>query len=146
MTKQSGFSLVELSIYLVIVGILAVVAVPFYRGWVTRTQIGKAESELLLFKTSIVRYNFDIGKYPGKLEDLVTKPTYDAEAAKSWHTALVDPTTVKLSSDGKLLDPWGELYQYRVTKGGKNPYELYSKGDPEASEPYKIDVWNIKSK
>lgn len=145
MTKQSGFSLIELSIYLVIVGLLAVVAIPLYTGYVARAKVSKAEQELLLFKASIIQYNLTMNQYPKKLEDLITKPTYDAEVAKTWR-AFVDPGTVKQSSDGKILDPWNEPYQYRPTKGGKRPFELYSNGDPEASEPYKIDAWDIKSK
>ncbi len=144
MTKQSGFSLIELSVYLVIVGLLAVVAIPMYTSYVANAKKTKAEGELLVFKQAIIQYSFDNGQYPKKLEDLITKPS-DSEAAKNWRQ-LVDPSNLKRSSDGKILDPWNEPYQYRPTKGGKQQFDLASTGDTEASEPVKIDVWKITSK
>ena len=142
MTKQSGFSLIELSIYFFIVGILAVAAVPMISYWVNSTRISTVNSDLRQFKLAITRYSFDIGEYPKKLEDLIYKPA-DKEAVGKWHDPFIEPAVLKII-DGKICDPWGTPYQYRVTKGQKLPFELYSNGNPEAEEQVKYSVWTAK--
>jgi len=142
MTKQSGFSLIELSIYFFVVGILVVAAVPMISYWVNSTRISTVNSDLRQFELAITRYSFDIGEYPKKLEDLIYRPA-DKEAVGKWHDPFIKPTGLKII-DGKICDPWGVPYQYRVTKGQKHQYELYSNGNPEAEEPVKYDVWTAK--
>jgi len=65
--------------------------------------------------------------YPATLIALTTgtRPSLDPDSA-----------TIK---EGKIVDPWDQPYQYRVTKGGKHPFELYSLGDPDA--PERFDAW-----
>lgn len=142
MTKQSGFSLIELSIYFFIVGILAVAAIPTISYWVNSTKISTVNSDLRQFKLAIQRYSFDIGEYPKKLEDLIYKPA-DKEAVGKWHDPFIEPAGLRII-DGKICDPWNTPYQYRVTKGQKLPFALHSNGNPEAEEPVKYDVWTAK--
>jgi len=144
MTKQAGFSLVELMVYITIVAILLVSGMAMYRGYIGRANESSANQDLLLFRQSIVLYQNDIGQYPRVLEDLIRKPT-DAEAAKNWRNKYVDPTSLKMS-DGKIVDPWDNPYHYRVTKGATNPFELYSDGDSTADNPIRLDAWKIQRK
>jgi general secretion pathway protein G len=145
MTKQSGFSLIELTIYIVIVAILSVTMIPLVTSWIGRARISTTNENLKMLKTAIQQYSFDIGKYPTKLEDLINKPT-EKEAAEKWHYPFLDKASVPLNTDGKICDPWKEPYQYRVNpKGSDRAFELYSNGDPDASEPFKIDVWKLSA-
>ncbi len=147
MTKKPGFSLVELAIYITIVGILAVFVVPNFIAWIGRASNQKAESEMLTFAQELTQYNFDIGHYPRKLEDLVNKPTDDQEAARKWRYAYLKEGSYTRNDEGQILDPWKQPYHYhRNASGAKHPYELSSDGDPKASEPYTISVWDIKAK
>lgn len=147
MTKKPGFSLVELAIYITIVGILAVFVLPNLISWIGRASYRKAESEMLTFAQELTMYSSDIGHYPRKLEDLIRKPTDDLEAAKSWRYAYLKEGSYALNEEGKIADPWQQPYRYHVnTKGAKHPYELSSEGDPKASEPSPINVWEIKAK
>lgn len=142
MTKQSGFSLLELMIYITIVGILAGGAYLFFSGRIGAAKESAAKTDLRTFKTAITMYKNDIDRYPGTLEDLIRKPS-DPEALKRWRNKYVDPENLKVE-DGKIVDPWENPYHYRVTKGGKNPYELWSDGDQEAENPVRIDAWDLK--
>lgn len=140
MTKQSGFSLIELSIYLFIVGLITITIIPVVTTWMARARRSKTESELVQLQTAIQQYQLDIGQLPKKLEDLINRPA-EKEIAAKWPGAYISRMTVV---DGKIVDPWKEPYHYQPTKGKQHPFELSSGGDPDASEPFKIDVWTIQ--
>jgi len=141
MTKQSGFSLIELMIYITIVGILAGGAYLFFTGRIGAAKESSAKTDLRTFKAAILMYNNDIGKYPAVLEDLIRKPS-DPEALKRWRNKYVETDNLKIE-DGKILDPWENPYHYRPTKSGNRQYELWSEGDPEAENQVRIDVWDL---
>jgi type IV pilus assembly protein PilE len=60
---MSGFSLVELMIVVAIISILAAIAVPNYRGYVTRSQISEATANLMTYKTRMEVYYQDNRSY-----------------------------------------------------------------------------------
>lgn len=64
MKRQNGFTLIEMSIVVVIVGILAVTAVPAYQEYITRTQVTEAFSFVSFYKTEMVNIHTGLGRCP----------------------------------------------------------------------------------
>jgi general secretion pathway protein G len=139
MTKQSGFSLLELLIYMAIVGILIVTIGPRMISYLSEAKDTRAKSEIATFKMTIDQYYAKMGHYPHALEDLIRKPANEP----NWLRSLLDPETVT-EKDGKIVDPWDNPYVYSPAKSGTNPFTLFSNGDPTAEPPYKIDAWKPK--
>lgn len=138
-SKRLGFTLIEIVIAIMLVGIFSVIVGPRVMDWIGRGNDKKAATELKTFKGAIQLYVAEIGSYPNKLLDLVQKPT-SGEGINKWRRPFVDPDMVKIA-DGQILDPWNNPYQYKPTRGGKRQFELFSNGDPEAEVPAKIDAW-----
>lgn len=131
-----GFSFVELMVYIVIVAILMAVGGYAYFGMVARARMNNTTQNLQLLKQSINLFKLEHGKYPAQLQDLSQKPK--GELGKRWHQ-YID----KVPKDG-----WNQEFYYKVTPGGKRPYELYSLGGAtdaqEAQEEDSIvSVWEL---
>ncbi|MEE8186769.1 MAG: prepilin-type N-terminal cleavage/methylation domain-containing protein [Nitrososphaerales archaeon] len=71
LTKKEGFSLVELMIVLVIVGILAAIAVPIYTNQAKKARMGEADAALGTIRTQLRVYYGENGSYPATTEDVV---------------------------------------------------------------------------
>lgn len=130
--SSSGFSFIELMVYLFIIGLLMAVGVPAYFAIVERARINTTKQNLALLKQNLNLYNLEHGKYPPQLSYLVERP----KDVKQWHQYVE-----RLPKDG-----WGQEFYYKVTSGGKHPYELYSYGGsagPEEPEDKYISVWDL---
>ncbi|MFH0984301.1 MAG: type II secretion system major pseudopilin GspG [Candidatus Omnitrophota bacterium] len=128
---QKGFSLMELLIVMVILGILVGLAAPQLAGRTDTAKRDAARSDILGgISISIDIYNVDLGKYPSALIDLV-KNTADDER---WRGPYL--------KRGLPKDPWGNDYVYRYP-GVTNPesYDLYSLG-PDKKEGTTDDITN----
>lgn len=68
--NEAGFTLVELMIVIVIVGILAAVAVPIYQGNITKAKMTECDSALGTIRTAERVYYAENGKYANTLTDL----------------------------------------------------------------------------
>ena len=81
MTKQKGFTLIELMIVVAIIGILAAVAIPAYSDYIKKSKVTEANSLFGGFRTTMGTFYSDAGHYPANIdslvaEGLVTKGTY----------------------------------------------------------------------
>ena len=115
--RDAGFTLIEILLVVVIIGILAAVAVPRLGGRVGQAQIAAAKGSIGAICTAINLYETDNGKLPESLQNLMTKGS-----EPNWN----GPYLRKAES---LKDPWGNEYQY--TKQG-NIYTVASAG-PDGS-------------
>ncbi len=108
--KEMGFSLIELLIVMVIMGLLAALVGPRMFGKVGKSKQNAARSQMALFETALDTYRLDVGKYPSTeqgLQALRTKPS-DGE---KWDGPYLSKAVPK--------DPWGHPYKYRRMDNGE---------------------------
>ncbi len=134
-TKNSGFTLMELVIGLIILGLLAAIGIPVYQGFVERARRSSTDENIRLMKSQIQLYQLDTNSYPSKLKDLEKRPT-DEKLKTKWRGPYLDPVPEE--------DGWGNPFVYKVTPGQKNPYELYSPGanGPGSPKEERIGIYN----
>jgi general secretion pathway protein G len=135
---RDAFTLVELLLVLVILGVLAAIVLPRFSGVSERSRVTAAQTQLSTFKTSLDSFEVDMGHYPkGKsgLLDLIQQP----RDAQNWHGPY-------LQSDSIPKDPWGNDYIYECP-GRHNPsfYDLSSAGpDSRAGNDDDVCNWTLK--
>lgn len=132
-----AFTLIELLLVLVILGVLAAIVVPKFSGRTEQAKITAAKTQIATFGTALDAFEIDNGYYPkGKdgLEELMTQPR-DTE---NWKGPYLKGTEVP-------LDPWGTPYVYECP-GKQNPsgYDLMSFG-PDRREGGDDDITNWES-
>ena len=115
---QSGMSFIEISIVILIMGIMAAVIAPNMTRWLSRGKDTATKASLQSVSNVIQEYQMDVGAYPNALVDLVTKP----QDVTGWNGAYLK----KVPKDG-----WNQEFIYKKNeRGTQPPYELYSMGDP----------------
>ncbi len=130
---KSGFSLIEILVALVIVGMMAAAGFGALR-YIERTKVTKTEAALREIQSAINIYQADTNQLPSRLEDLVKRPAN----VKGWKSPYLEEDSLK--------DSWKNEFYYRPNeKGAARPYELYSYGrsGEEGDESNRIDVANI---
>ena len=116
--KGAGFTLLELLVVIVIIGLLAGYVAPRYFSQVGKSEVQVARAQIDSLEKALDQYRLDLRHYPSAeqgLDALVTKPQGEA----SWSGAYLKKAVP--------LDPWGRAYVYRVP-GAKGEFDLYSLG------------------
>ena len=135
MKKQSGFTLIEVMVVVVILGILAAIVMTNVVGKDDQARVTTTKASLASVANALESYKLDNHKYPtmdGGLEALVNKPA----SAKNY------PNGGYLRGDIPK-DSWGNPFQY-VTPGDRGrPYEIYSLGadGAEGGEDFNADIY-----
>ena len=140
--SRSGFTLIELMIVIMIIGILGGILVPAVNNALKKAKAGTAKTLLMKFKSGIAEYRGDTNQYPTTLKDLLKRPkSGDEKVTKKWN----GPYGFEEGTEDVPEDPWGERFVYKVTpQPAKHPYELYSHGPNGKGSPKeeRIDVWD----
>jgi general secretion pathway protein G len=119
--RQSGFTLIEIMVVVIIIGLLAGIVVPNVMDSLDKANVQKARADFKTLQTSLKLYRIDNFNYPSTeqgLESLVSKPS-------------IAPIPRNYKSNGYIetlpKDPWGNEYQY-MSPGEGHEYDIYSLG------------------
>jgi general secretion pathway protein G len=120
--RRRAFTLIELMLVMVILGILAAIVVPKFSGRSEQARVAAAKTQISTFGTALDAFEVDNGFYPrGKsgLNDLVQPP----RNATNWKGPYMQ---------GDIpLDPWQQPYVYECPgKHNTSGYDLSSQGPP----------------
>ena len=135
--RQRGFTLIEVMVVVVILGILAAVVVPRVMSRPDEARVVKAQQDLRAIGAALDLYKLDNFRYPTTeqgLQALVSTPAGLDPGAK-WRAEGYLPASPK--------DPWGADYKY-LQPGQHGPYDLYSLGADGVSggESFDADLGN----
>jgi len=115
---QQGFTLLELLVVMVIIGLLASYVGPRYFAQVGKSQVKTTKAQIDAFGKALDAYRIDTGHYPTTeqgLAALITQPSNEAQWAGPYLQKNIPP------------DPWGHQYVYKQP-GDHAEYDLYSYG------------------
>jgi len=121
MKNQSGFTLMEILIVVVILSILAITVVPQFLDQPDKARVARAQQDIQSLNTALSIYKMDNFNYPSTaqgLQALVQKPGGQPEA-RNWKSG---GYVQKLPND-----PWGNPYQY-LNPGNRAVVDIYSFG------------------
>lgn len=136
MKKQSGFSLLEVMVVLVIIGMIMSIVAPNIMGQQEDAQIDKAHLDISGLETAMNIYKLRNKAYPTTEQGL--------EALREKTT--IDPVPKRFPEEGFIQelpeDPWGNPYQL-VSPGEMGKFDIFSMGpDGEAGTEDDIGNWD----
>ncbi|WP_374599762.1 type II secretion system major pseudopilin GspG [Brevundimonas sp.] len=133
--KRQGFTLVELMVVIVIIGLLATVVAINVLPSQDRAMVGKAKADISVLEQAIETYRLDNLTFPEDLNALVTAPAN-----------LAQPERYRQGGYVRRLpeDPWGNPYQYRRQSAHGGQFDVYSLGadGKEGGEGNDADLGN----
>src|SRR5947208_7900256 len=115
--RARGFTLLELLVVILIIGLLTGIVAPRFLGQISRSESTAARAQLDAFDKALQVYRIDTGRFPSTgqgLRALVTQPADEPR----WHGPYMQ---------GDIpLAPWGSVYQYRNPGMSGRDYDLIS--------------------
>ena len=135
-----GFTLIEIMVVVIIIGLLAAFIVPKVIGQVDQAKISKAKADIQALEAALTMYRIDNSRFPTTdqgLQALVQKP--NDPAVKNWKPGGY--------LDRISKDPWGNDYQYAYPGTHGKDYDLFSMGadGQPGGEGLDADIgnWNL---
>ena len=131
---EQGFTLLEIMVVVVIIGLLAAIVVPNFVGNIDKAAVSRAKQDIRGIETALNLYRLDNFRYPSTsdgLQALVTNP--GESIAPDWKAQL-----------RKLpIDPWNHPYQYAYP-GQHGEFDVFSYGadGQEGGEGINADIGN----
>lgn len=116
--RSTGFTLLELLVVIVIIGLLAAYVGPKYFAQLGKSEVTIAKAQIEAFSKALDTYRLDVGRYPTTEEGLgalLTKPP----TAVKWNGPYLQKAVP--------VDPWSHPYVYR-SPGSKGDYDILSYG------------------
>src|SRR5688572_949529 len=103
-TRAKAFSLIELLVVVIILGVLAAMIVPQFLGTTQEAKVSAAKANIALLESALERFNLHMDRYPTTeegLKALVEKPASDDGKWKGPYVTVL------------RQDPWNQDFQYR---------------------------------
>jgi general secretion pathway protein G len=122
--RRAGFTLIELVVIILVLGIVASVAIPKFGQLAESAKVNATKDEMGRLKAAIIGatgpdgiprggYEIDVGFVPNQLPDLVAKPdsvsAWDKFIGRGWNGPYIDS-----AGGAYLTDAWDSTYQYNV--------------------------------
>jgi general secretion pathway protein G len=117
--RQAGFTLIEIMVVMVIIGLLMALVGPNLIGRSEKAKTQAAAMQIERLGTVLDTFRLDIGRYPTTqegLQALVQRP----QGLERWDGPYLNKGVPK--------DPWDRPYIYRSPGDGGRPYDIYSLG------------------
>ncbi|NIB41414.1 type II secretion system major pseudopilin GspG [Pseudomaricurvus alkylphenolicus] len=136
--KSRGFTLIEIMVVIIVIGLLAAIVVPNVIQRADDAAISKARVDISGLMGALKMYRLDNYRYPSSaegLQALVSKPA----SAKRWRGPYIDVLP---------LDPWEKDYRYSNPGSHGFPVEVFTYGadDQQGGEDVNADIgnWDIR--
>ena len=119
---SKGFTLIEMLVVMVLIGLLAGLVGPKLFGRVDSSKVQTASAQIKMFKGSLETFRLDVGRFPSQSEGLnaLNQAPADERARARWHGPYLDQDLPP--------DPWGNPYVYSLPGAAGQPFALYSLG------------------
>ncbi|HNK19378.1 MAG TPA: type II secretion system major pseudopilin GspG, partial [Piscinibacter sp.] len=116
--QQAGFTLLELLVVMVIIGLLASIVAPQYFSQIGKSNAKVARAQIEALGQALDQYRLDVGLYPTSEQNLAALRAAPSGVAR-WNGPYLKRDVPQ--------DPWGHPYQYR-SPGQHGEYDLMSLG------------------
>lgn len=115
---SSGFTLLELLVVMLIIGLLAGYVAPRYFAQIGKSEVKAAKAQIDALEKALDQYRLDVGHYPTTEQGLNALMTRPGEETK-WEGPYLKKAVP--------MDPWGNAYQYK-SPGEHGEFDLLSFG------------------
>ena len=136
MIARAGFTLIEIMVVVVILGVLAATIIPQFIGTASEAKVNAAKANIAELESALERFQIHLDRYPTTEEGLKALVQAPNGEEQRWRGPYV-----------KMLrnDPWGVPYQYR-SPGMRHPtsFDIWSRGSDKADggEAEQADIGN----
>jgi general secretion pathway protein G len=132
--RPFGFTLLELLVVIVIIGLLVSYVGPRYFSQIGKSEVSAAKAQIDALEKALDQYRLDTGRYPTSevgLSGLMTRPNNEPK----WNGPYLKKEVP--------LDPWGKAYIYKIP-GERGEYDLmsYGKDGQPGGTGENIDITN----
>ena len=138
--RSSGFTLLELMVVLVILGLLAGLVGPRLFDRVDESRVQTAQTQIKMLRGALQAYRLDVGRFPSTAEGLAALVHPPSEAAAHWKGPYLE--------DELPLDPWRTPYRYESPVDNLQGFALYSLGadSKEGGEGTDADIGYLRTR
>jgi general secretion pathway protein G len=138
--KNRGFTLLEMIVVLVIIGLLMGLVGPRVFKQADKAKVQTAEAQIMMLKGALQTMRLDINRFPTNEEGLSLLLRNNNSEDSNWDGPYLE--------DDLPLDPWDRPYKYSTQKTETRPFELYSLGadGKPGGEDYDADIGFIANK
>ncbi len=123
-----GFTLIEIMVVVIILGVLAALVVPRVMGRTDDAKLAAAKADIASIMQALKLYRLDNGRYPTTdqgLQALLTRPTIEPMPSNWKQGGYLERSTVP-------VDPWGEPYKF-LNPGVRGEIDVFSLGRDRAN-------------
>lgn len=120
--RLRGFTLLEMLVVLVLIGLIASLVGPRLFSRVDASKVQVAETQIRMLRGAVETFRLEVGRLPTVDEGLAVlySPPTDERARSRWRGPYLDERVP--------LDPWDRPYQYAIPGADGRPFALYSLG------------------